>query len=192
MKSKNFKVAAFIFFIAVICLGVLWLTHSTATAPGKTAQTPAPTRADANKQTILIHQLAKPLSPPVRSEPETAAPTQAKNTPPDTDPRADPDAALAEGIRLVESKDYLTFLKDYRPPERFNPPGSPTVEEQAKALQDDPSELAETQKSLARMLAVQGTMPVMSHNGDTATYTAPDGLQIVMMRIDGHWIFAQW
>jgi len=197
MKSKNFKVAVFILFVAIICIGIFWRTQSSATAPEKTAQTSVPAKFDATKLVIPPPQAAKTLAPPNQPKPEITITTPAADTPTVTDPRANPDTCLAEGIHLLESKDFVTFLKEYRPPERFyNSSSGQTydqiIEQAAQKLQNDPSEVIEVQNSLARMQAVQGTTPVMSHGGDTATYTAPDGLQIVMMRIDGHWIFAQW
>jgi hypothetical protein len=83
------------------------------------------------------------------------------------DPRTKPETVVAEGIRLLEAKEYVTFLKVLVPPDDFKRlTGQTSVEQVAEAF-------AESEKAvllLTVLKSVRDATPTFNPEGTTATY----------------------
>jgi hypothetical protein len=83
------------------------------------------------------------------------------------------DTAQTEAIRLIESNDIVGYFKEFAPPDFLAtfPPGT-TFEQIAEELPHDPKLSGEMQNLLGQLYSIQGQTPIMSADGDTATYNA--------------------
>jgi hypothetical protein len=112
---------------------------------------------------------------------------QPRATPP-PDPRERLDTAIAEGIKLLEAKDYVKFLTMFVPPDAL---AGQNIEQFAADFARRKGPMA-----LAALKEIQTAKPTMSNDGLTATYAVtpgPDGGPTSMMwsKIGKYWYIAK-
>jgi len=102
-------------------------------------------------------------------------------------PREKPETAIVEGIRLLEGKEYVAFLKAFVPPAELKTmTNKETLEELAKKFGD---------KKAARLLKVlkmaKEVKPTMDANGTKATYDLKEAINgkktITLIKIEKCW-----
>lgn len=82
-------------------------------------------------------------------------------------PRTKPDTIVAEGIRLIEAKEWARFLQAFVPPEEFKRiTEQAPIEQFAKAF----GESGRGDALLAALKSVKGATPTLDADGTTATY----------------------
>jgi len=123
---------------------------------------------------------AVPAAPSAAAPPAPSAMSQA-------DPREEPGTAIAEGIRLLEGKDYKTFVQHYTPPEAFNVLVSTgKVDDFAKSFGEEASATM-----LQVLKAVKDMKPVLSPDGKTATFKLKEPIagsdSFSLVKIDKFW-----
>lgn len=97
------------------------------------------------------------------------------------------ETAIPEGIRLLEAKEYATFLKNFVPPEHFQRiTNSVSLDEFARKFGEDRAEVM-----LAVLKAIREEKPTLDDGGTRATYTLKEPVNrkgsIVWEKVDDHW-----
>lgn len=89
---------------------------------------------------------------------------QQSATPARPDPREKLDTAIAEGIRLLETKDYVKFLSTFVPPE--------VLAARGKSIEEFAAEFSQGRavEALAALKYIQSSKPAMSADGTSAFY----------------------
>jgi HEAT repeat protein len=127
------------------------------------------------RETALIEAAATPAAPVVpttpvapatSAAPATTAPPSAAGEP---DPRENLETAVPEGIRLLEAKDYKSFIQKFIPPEALALmlalPPKQTIDDLAKDFGAKASS-----DFLQGLKAIKGLQPEMSPDGKKATF----------------------
>jgi hypothetical protein len=84
------------------------------------------------------------------------------------DPRTSVETAIPEGIRLLEAKDYATFLRLFVPPDVLKElSAAESFEGFAKTFGEDGKATA----VLAALKSIRGTKPAIDGDGRRATFT---------------------
>jgi len=158
-----------------------------------TAPTPAATTV---KAPAIANAVAAPVIPPSAPISTVPATTTAVITAP-VDPRTSVDTAIAEAIRALENTDMVAFFKEVAPPDQLARLSPGQLETIAEANMQNPGAKRGMAAALAALKSVQGQQPILSDNGDTATFetTIPssDGsmYQVVLKRQSGLWYLAR-
>jgi len=101
------------------------------------------------------------------------------------DPREKLESAIPEMIRLLETKEYTTLLKNYAPPEVLKAiTGKTSLEEVAKEFGEGKAE-----KLLTVLKSIKEMKPTLDADGKKATYEGLKGekSKIVFLKIDKYW-----
>jgi len=187
--------------VAVLGVVVWWLMQGTSTKDAKMAETSKSIVADQPKVLSPAPRVEQPLTPPVAPKAKTAEPDPVVATPKPADPRAKLDTAIAEYLRAWESEDYYTFYLEQIPPDEV--PAGKTMEELAreaadkvvKSFQLEPQFMMDVRAmELAAYHSIQGQTPILSDDGNTATYeshavTRLDSfsVKITLLKKNGLW-----
>ena len=109
---------------------------------------------------------------------------QADTTP---NPREKLQTAIPEGIRLLETKEYITFLKNFANPsdlEQFTKENS--LEEGAKVFAEE-----KAQRLLEILKEIQDVKPKFENNGNKAIFQLKDNNEgmhtIIFVRVERYW-----
>ncbi len=152
-------------------------TSAPATAPAMTPATPAaPTVA---------------VTMPVKAAPATSATTTTDTTA----IRSNLDTAITEAVRVLDAKDYGSFIKEFAPPDALPPGMPPGMIDQILPMIVQQPDFVKQMGDLDSALKAIGTQkiaPAMSDDGKTATYntTAADGSKSTLLfkkNADGTW-----
>lgn len=97
------------------------------------------------------------------------------------------ETAIPEGIRLLEAKEYATFLKNFVEPEHFKLlTQSVPLEKFAQKFGEGKAELM-----LEVLRSIRGTNPTMDASGTLATYTLKEPPKvrptIVWVKVEDRW-----
>lgn len=101
-------------------------------------------------------------------------------------PREKLDTAIAEGIRLLEAKEYASFLKSFVPPDVLKQLDGGSIDEFAKKFSEK-----KAGQLLAALKSVKNEKPKMDDDGKTATFEikledAPRKT-VVFKKIEKYW-----
>lgn len=96
------------------------------------------------------------------------------------------DTAIVEGIRLLEAKEYATFLRHFVPPDMLKQLGDDKFDEFAKKFSEK-----KAGQLLAALKSVKNEKPKLDDDGTTATFDvkiedAPRKT-VVFKKIDKYW-----
>ncbi len=103
------------------------------------------------------------------------------------DPRENLDTAIPDGIRLLEAKEYVKFLKAYAPPDGL------AKFAEAGGLEKFAAEFGQSKgpRLLAVLKKIKGTKPELDETGQIATYRFEEAVggknNIVFMKRDKYW-----
>jgi hypothetical protein len=105
----------------------------------------------------------------------------------DVDPREKLETAVPEGIRLLEAKDYSTFLKNFVPPDDLKKyTENSSFDEFAKQFGE-----TKAPRLLQVMKAIKEVKPTVDPSGMKATYELQEPIAgkktITWLKIDKHW-----
>jgi len=173
-----------------VCLA-WWLFRPVKQTPAPAVAVSTPVSAPAPTP-IVIHQpppepvqVAAPVLPPAPVQepaPEPAAVIQAP-----LDPRTQPDTAMNDFMRMVDSGDYVKAAETYA-----QIPPNMTAEQFVTALQQSPNFPQLVQMVTDTTRAAQNVTPVFNDTGDIAVYNFPtpvDGQNSMRWRkINGNWV----
>lgn len=103
------------------------------------------------------------------------------------DPREKVETAVAEGVRLLEAKDYPTFLKNFVKPDDFKRlTEKMSLEEFATGFGEGKAE-----PILKVLKSLQDTKPELDATGTKATYAIKEALagkrEITFTKVDKYW-----
>lgn len=103
------------------------------------------------------------------------------------DPREKVDTAVLEGIRLLEAKDYVKFLKEFVAPDDFkNLTAKGTLEEFAKKFGENKGP-----RLLQVLKSIKDSKPTLDKDEKTATYEMKESIggkkEIKFKKIDKYW-----
>ena len=117
-----------------------------------------------------------------------ASPALPGSFPPSSaDPRTNLDTAITHAVLLSQSNDLEGFIRNvYLPPNltRHSPPG--LIDELVQPMLQDPEFMQVLKIEMDSFKAIQGQMPIMSDNGNAATYKV-NNMPFVLKKQDGLW-----
>jgi hypothetical protein len=120
---------------------------------------------------IAIAETTAPETPPATAAngaaPASVAPTDAGQ--PQPDPRQKPETAVVECIRLLEAKEYKSFLQEFTPPDTL----ALLLSMPNMTIDDIAKEAGEKQlpELLQALKAIKDVKPEVSSDGQKATFT---------------------
>lgn len=105
----------------------------------------------------------------------------------EADPREKLDGAIAESIRLLEAKDYVTFLNKFAPPDKLKANlGNGSIEDLAKVFG-----ARKAVRALKVLKEIKEKKPTMSDDGMTAKYAleeaVDDNKEVVFEKVGKFW-----
>ncbi len=178
MNSKYLPAALI---VAGVIAGVTWWFWPAApgqeTAPVAAAESPSGEEA----------------MPGADASPEPAVMAEAPPAPPAPDPQLEVGTAVADFIRIAQSGDMITLMKNYMPPDqmaKIPPEELVNMALQMQAMMQNPADSQRMQTMIAEMQSIQNAVPTYDATGNRATYTLPAGSmepQIIFVRQDGRW-----
>jgi RNA polymerase sigma factor (sigma-70 family) len=152
---------------------------------------PMPPTTNAPKLGTQTAQVEKPSALAVPPKPETTESVHAADVQIDANSRASVQATLSEANRLIQSDDIAAFIREFMlPPDAKDaPPGA--VNEVVQATEQDPEALQGAKILMTDLNSIQGQTPIMSDNGNTATYKI-NNMPFTLKKQDGVWYIGQF
>lgn len=178
MNSKHIPAA---FFVVGSIAGVAWWFW-----PEAPEQAPASVAEVASTP-------AEDLAPPPIEPPPAPMEVEAPPAPPAFDPQLELGTAVADFIRIAQSGDMITLMKNYMPPDQMakaSPEEIATMALTLQAMMQSPEGAPMVQTMIAESQSIQNTVPTYDATGNRATYAMPAGSlsrNVVFVRVDGRW-----
>ena len=203
MKSKS---SLLVLALAIASASAWSCSKSDSSAPAADAKPAAPAAAApaAASASAAASAAAKPTAAPrpaaaapVASAVKAAAPVatsapvaSAAAKPSGPDARTDIKTAVPEAIRLLETKDYANFVKQFMPPSQLSQMPIP-VDQLVAMMTADPGAAAQFQTMIDTLKRIQGLAPTMSADGNKATFTLDPPIanekQVSLVKENGLW-----
>jgi len=103
------------------------------------------------------------------------------------DPREKPETAVPEGIRLLEAKDYATFLTNFVPPDDLKKiTAKASLDEFAKRFGEN-----KAPQLLQVLKSIRDSKPALDPSGKKATYELKEQIEgkksIIWVKVDKYW-----
>jgi len=111
------------------------------------------------------------------------------------DPRTKPETLVAEGIRLLEAKDYVKFFQVFAPPAELK-----QITDQGHTVEELANAFGQTDRVgalLAALKSVKDAVPTFDADGKTATYKLKEPVPgtnkdtLVFLKIGEFWYLQQ-
>jgi len=188
MKSKSIAWLGLVI-IAGVAGYLVWRSSRLATPAASLSDFP-PAKIAASTTSSPTAQVEKSATAPVAPAAEST--NSATNpVPAGADPRTTVPTALADTIRLIESKDYVGLWKAISLPGSLKGVPDSVLEAQAEKIKGDPVATGKMNQMLATLHSLQGVSPAYSADGATAIFAPLPGSpikdKVLFKNVNGLW-----
>jgi len=193
--------------VAIVGLGLWWLSQPTTAAPEKMAAAPLPAKTMVPAKMVASPTIAPPVAPPAQQTDialaAVAPPIEESPPDPNADPQADLKTAIPDIVRLIRAGDQVGAYKTYCPPDELNPKDVQQMQDLIMQSMAATAQVPELQQLMQKnrdefaraFEALEDQTPIYNDAGDEATYKFAmpgEGTEpMTFGKIDGKWYIKQ-